>query len=189
MQTAPQIEFQGMAPREGLRDVIRERIAELEQRYGRITSCRVVLKAPGGHHQSGGLYETHIHLGLPDGRSVHVGRTPKADERHGDVIFALHDAFRRARRRLQDEARRLRGDVKTHEPAPLATVARIDREAGFGFLRTPDGREVYFHRNSVLDGHFKDLEPGNRVAFAEEEGEKGPQASTVRLMRKHGLKA
>ena len=46
-----------------------------------------------------------------------------------------------------------------------------------------------FHRNSVLDGGFSRLTVGARVAFAEEMGENGPQASTVRPLGKHGLRA
>ena len=44
---------------------------------------------------------------------------------------------------------------------------------------TGDGREIYFHRNSVLNGRFDRLERGAKVRFIEEMGEKGPQASTV----------
>jgi cold shock CspA family protein len=42
-----------------------------------------------------------------------------------------------------------------------------------------DGREIYFHKNSVLDDKFKTLEVGTEVRFAESNGDKGPQASTV----------
>jgi hypothetical protein len=44
---------------------------------------------------------------LPDGREVNVGRTPKRDERHANLEFAVNDVFRRARRQLQDHSRRL----------------------------------------------------------------------------------
>ena len=82
----------------------------------------------------------------------------------------------------------MRRDTKAHAEQPLAKVAGIDRTGGFGFLETADGREVYFHRNSVLDGGFDKLDAGQRVVFVEEEGEKGPQASTVRIAGKHGLR-
>ena len=59
--------------------------------------------------------------------------------------------------------------------------ANCFRTQGYGFLETPGGREIYFHKNSVLDGGFGRLKIGTAVRFAEEEGEKGPQASTVRL--------
>jgi len=55
-------------------------------------------------------------------------------------------------------------------------------------LVAADGHEVYFHRNSVLDGAFGHLAVGAHVTFAEEMGEKGPQASTVKLLGKHGLR-
>ena len=114
MQSAVKIDFQGMKPRQALRTAIAERVAGLEDRFGRITACRVVLKAPSGRHRIGGLYEINIRLALPDGKEVDIGRTP-LDERHADVHFALNDAFKRARRQLQDQVRRLQGHVKAHE--------------------------------------------------------------------------
>ena len=81
----------------------------------------------------------------------------------------------------------MQGQVKTHEPEPSGTVVEIDATEGFGFLKTSDGREIYFHQNSVLNDGFPRLKIGTRVTFAEELGEKGPQASTVKLAGKHGL--
>jgi cold shock CspA family protein len=68
-----------------------------------------------------------------------------------------------------------------HESPPHARVARLFPEDGYGFLETPEGTEVYFHRNSVLDAGFNRLKVGAEVAFVTEEGEKGLQASTVRI--------
>src|SRR3546814_4757513 len=71
------------------------------------------------------------------------------------------------------------------EEQPTATVRELRREDGYGFLETSDGRDVYFHSHSVLNDDFGRLRPGTRVTFAEELGEKGPQASTVKLLGKH----
>jgi cold shock CspA family protein/ribosome-associated translation inhibitor RaiA len=188
MQTAPEIEFQGMTGTPDIKDAIAAHVAQLEQRWGRITACRVVLKGPSQHHRKGGLYEIHIRLALPDGREVNVERTPPADERHSDLTFALNDAFKHARRQLQDQVRRAQGQVKHHEGPPIGTVVSLDSSGEFGFLEASDGQEVYFHRNSVLDDAFSRLEIGSRVTFAEKEGEKGPQATTVKLLGKHGLR-
>ena len=188
MEAPAQIDFQGIEPSESVRQTIAAHIAGLEQRYGRLTACRVVLEGPGGHHRTGGLYEVNIRLALPDGREVDVGRTATADERHADLDFAVNNAFKRARRRLQDKVRRMQGQVKVHEARPIGAVIRLDAAGGFGFLESTDGREVYFHQNSVLDGAFSRLRVGTPVTFAEEIGEKGPQASTVRLLGKHGLR-
>ena len=109
MQTPIEIDFQGMDARPDIRSAIAEHVSELERQYGRATACRVVLKAPGGHHRSGGLYEVNIRLALPNGREVNVDRTAPSDERHSDLTFAINDAFKRARRQLQDQVSRMQG--------------------------------------------------------------------------------
>jgi cold shock CspA family protein len=175
-----------MEPSEAVRTSLLQHIDELEQRFGRMTSCRVVVKSPGHHHREGGLYEVNIRLALPDGKEVNVARTPHADERHSDIRFAVNDAFKRARRQLQDQVRRLQGATKVHEGEPVGTVVKLFDD--YGFLETTDGREIYFHRNSVMNGGFARLKAGSRVTFIEEAGDKGPQASTVKLLRKHGMR-
>jgi cold shock CspA family protein len=186
MQLPAEIDFQGMKANDALRASITDHIAGLERRFGRMTACRVAVKAPSEHHQNGGLYEVTIHLLLPQGRDVDIARTPHVDERHADVNFAINDAFKRARRRLQDQSQRMRGDVKARNGQPIATVKRLDD--GFGFLETADGRDIYFHRNSVVNDAFSQLVPGCRVIYCEAAGEKGPQASTVKPLGKHGLR-
>lgn len=188
MQTPVEIECQNAVVPEGYRQAIEKHVEKLEERYGRATACRVIVKGPGEHHHTGGLYEINIRLALPEGREINIGRTPKLDERHSDLEFATNDAFRRARRRLQDHARRLQGAVKVHEGEPIGTVVRIDREGDFGFLKSVDGGEIYFHRNSVVEGKFPELSVGSRVVYVEEAGAKGPQASTVKPLGKHALR-
>jgi cold shock CspA family protein/ribosome-associated translation inhibitor RaiA len=185
MQTPVQIDFQGMKPVESMREKIEQHVSGLEERFGRITACRVVLRAPGQHHRTGS-YEVNVHLALPNGKQVDIDRTPQADERFTDIDFAINDAFKRARRRLQDEARQLQGQVKTHDHEPSGTVTKLNDD--FGFLEASDGHEVYFHRNSVLNDAFSRLKIGTRVTYAEELGAKGPQASTVKLQGKHQLR-
>jgi cold shock CspA family protein/ribosome-associated translation inhibitor RaiA len=186
METPVEIDFHGMTPVERLRQSIVTHIEHLERRCGRITSCRVVITAPGGHHRKG-LYEVNIWLALPKGREVNVARTAQQDERYIDIDFAITDTFKRIRRRLQERVRRMQGHVKAHEAQPLGTVIRLDPTGEFGFLETADSREIYFHKNSVLDGAFSRISVGTRVAFAEEAGDEGPQASTVRLLGKQGM--
>ena len=150
--------------------------------YGRITAFRVVVKAPGAHHRTSGHYEVNIHMALPDGREIAVTRTATADERFLDLDFAIDDAFKRARRRLQDQVRRMRGQIKAHAAHPIGTVAKLWPELGYGFVLGGDGREIYFHRNSVADDAFDRLAIGARVAYSEEEGADGPQASRLTLL-------
>lgn len=188
MQTPVEIDFQGFAANAETQATIVKHIAELEDRYGRVTAGRVVLKGPGGHHKTGGLYEVNIHLSLPNGREVNISRTTQSDERHADIAFAIADAFKRARRQLQDKARRMQAHLKQHESEPIGTVVQLDPSGEFGVLEDRDGREIYFHRNSVLNDAFGKLKAGARVVFAEEAGEKGPQASTVKPLGKHTMR-
>jgi cold shock CspA family protein len=183
MQTTPEIDFQGMEPSAPWRAGIERHIERLEAHYGRMTACRVVVKAPGGRHRTGGHYEINIRLALPDGREVVVEHTPDRDERFQDFDFALNDAFRRADRRLEDEVREMRGAVKAHAAAPVGVVRKLMRKEGYGFVESADGREIYFHRNSVGAPGFDALQSGERVAFIEEEGRDGPQASRVTPLR------
>lgn len=67
-------------------------------------------------------------------------------------------------------------------------MAKLDPAGEFGFIETTDGRQIYFHRNSVLNGGFARLDLGARVVYVEEAGEKSPQASTVKPLKKHALK-
>jgi ribosome-associated translation inhibitor RaiA len=112
MQTPTQIEFENVQPSPELRTAINQHVRELESRFGRVTAGRIVVRGPGERHQTGGRYQVKIRLALPGGREVNVGRTPKADERYADLTFAVDDAFKRARRQLQDQARIMRGEVK-----------------------------------------------------------------------------
>jgi len=101
---------------------------------------------------------------------------------HKDLRRTIDDAFKAAGRRLQDDARRQRGDIKGHAPLLEARVSKILPAEGYGFLTSVDGREIYFHKNSVLSGAFPRLKIGTTVRFAEERGEKGPQATSVRIL-------
>jgi ribosome-associated translation inhibitor RaiA len=128
MQTPVEIDFQGMSGNKQARRDIVDHVAKLERRFGRVTSCRVSVKAPSGRHRSGGLYQIHIRLTLPNGREVNVDHTPTADERQSDFGFALNDAFKRARRQLQDHVRQLQGQVKAHDTPSIADAAKIGNE-------------------------------------------------------------
>ena len=56
---------------------------------------------------------------------------------------------------------------------------------GYGFLReVGDDRQVYFHRNSVLHGDFERLAIGTEVRFTPQDGDQGPQASSVQIVAK-----
>jgi ribosomal subunit interface protein len=155
---------------------LRKRAAKLERYYDRITSCRIAVERPSNHHNEGGPYRVRVDVTVPGSELV-------ANKEADDLNAAIRDAFQAAERQVEEFSRRRRGEVKTPVGPPTGRVVRIFPEDGFGFLEAPDGREVYFHRNAVLEG-FESLEVGSEVRFAEEQGIEGPQASTVSLVGK-----
>lgn len=187
MQVPVEISFRNLDRSEAVEADIREKVGKLEEFYDRITRCRVVVEAPHRHHQQGNLYHVRIQLGVPH-RELVVDREPREKHAHEDVYVAVRDAFKAVRRQLEDYVRELRGDTKTHPAAPHGRIARLFPEKDYGFIQTPDEREIYFHANSLLDADFDRLEVGTEVRFVEEQGEKGPQATSVlRVGRHHQL--
>jgi len=116
VETPVRISFQGSTPSESLSNLISEHLEALERLYGRLTSCQVVVQVPDRHHRTSNLYSVNIHLMLPGNIDINVDHTPQDDSRFSDPVFAVNDAFRRAKRLIKEKARKQRGEVKNlHE--------------------------------------------------------------------------
>jgi ribosomal subunit interface protein len=184
MQLPLEITFRNMERSEALENKVRERAEKLDRFADHIMSCRVVVEAPHKHHQKGNLYHVRIDITVP-GKEIVVSREPDQHHAHEDANVAVRDAFDAARRQLEDYVGHHRGNVKAHEVSPHGHIATLFPAEDYGIIRTPDGREIYFHRNSVVDVDFAALTEGMSVHFHEEMGENGPQASTVHIEGKH----
>ncbi len=183
MQLPLQITFRNMNPSEAVETKIRERADKLDRFADHVMSCRVIVEAPHKHHHKGALYQVLIDITVP-GKELVVSRAPHDNHAHEDVYVAVRDAFDAARRQLEDYTRVIRGKTKLHEPPPQGRIRNMMFDQNFGVIETIDGREVYFHRNSLLNGDFEKLDIGTQVRFSEELGEKGPQASSVHVVSK-----
>jgi len=62
------------------------------------------------------------------------------------------------------------------------TIKKIVSERGFGFISDTDGRELFFHRSSIVDAQFDTLKETQKVEFEIEESPKGPRAINVRIV-------
>ncbi|MGD1076240.1 MAG: HPF/RaiA family ribosome-associated protein [Thermodesulfovibrionales bacterium] len=173
MEIPLQITVRNLDLPEAIKADIHEKSEKLERFYDRIIRCRVVVEVPHRHRNEGILYNVHIDMTVP-GAELVVRREPNED-----LAVAVRDAFDVARRKLEDFAMRQRGDVKHAVEISLARISVLFPDEGYGFITTTDGREIYFHKNSLLNYDFQHLKKGMTVRFAEEKGEKGPQASTV----------
>jgi cold shock CspA family protein/ribosome-associated translation inhibitor RaiA len=185
MEVPLHIAFRNMDHDPAIAEEIRRRADKLEEFCDRITSCTVTVEAPHQHHRQGNLYRVRIHLALPRHGEVVADRERGIDHAHEDVHVALRDAFKAARRQLQDAMRERQGATKQHMPLAPGWVARLFPDYRYGFIETPDGREVFFHSHSVVDHPFEELVAGDEVRFAEEQGDKGPQATVVHVVGKH----
>jgi ribosomal subunit interface protein len=165
---------------------IKERIKKLERFSREVMRCKVTVEAPHKHHKKGNLYRVTIDLHLP-GTEILVNRDPAKDHAHEDAYVAIRDAVNAASRQLKDYVRVRRGKVKVHELPLHGKIDSIDLGRNFGSISTPDGRQIYFHRNSIIDAELEDLSPGMEVRFDEEAGEKGPQATSLHVIGKHHI--
>ncbi len=186
MEIPLQITFDDVEPSYTLESKIRERAAALERFADHVLSCRVAVGRASGRHQHGGLYRIRIEVGLPGGEVVASRDSPLAHE-HADPMVAVRDAFDAVRRQVEDRVRLRRGYTKQHETPTHGRITRLQPYEGYGFVRTPDGLEVYFHRNAVLDPTFDELQIGDEVRFTlhEIESNRAPQASSIRRLGAH----
>lgn len=186
MKIPLRIDFRGMDHSNAVEEYIRERAIKLERFYESIIGCRVAIEAPHKHHNKGNLYCTRIDITVPDGELI-INRNPPLKSSHEDIYVALRDAFDAARRRLEDYARKRRGRVKKHDIPHHGRIIALYPEMDYGTIETHDGREVYFHCNSLFNERFDRLQEGDEVRFAEVMGDQGPKASTVYRIGKHHL--
>lgn len=181
-----QITYRDFDPPQLAEERIRERIDRLEKIYPRITACRVVAESPHRRHHKGTLYAFRVDLIVPGGELA-VDRSRNDKHAHEDFFVAMRDAFNAMEAQLRTYSQRIQGKTKTHEVPPHGRVSNLFPD--YGFIIDSEGAEIYFHANSVIEGHFDDLEVGAEVRFVAADGEsdKGPQATTVRVIGKHHL--
>ncbi len=107
-----QISFRNMDASPAVEARIRKKAEKLERFHDRIVGCIVVVEAPHRHRHKGKLYSVRVDISVP-GKDVIAGRVKPVDHAHEDVYVAVRDAFDAAVRQLEDQARKMRGDVKT----------------------------------------------------------------------------
>lgn len=186
MQIPLQITFHNMQGSDAVEAKIRARAGKLEKFCDSIIGCRVAVEAPHHHHAAGRHYLVRVEVTVP-GEKLIAHREPDTHHAYTDVYVAIRDAFDTMRRELEDYERRRRRQVKAHETPAHGRVIELYPEESYGRIETPEGRLVYFHRDSVVEGEFDALEIGAEVRFDEELGERGPQATTVHVIGKHHI--
>ncbi len=62
------------------------------------------------------------------------------------------------------------------------SVKWFNSEKGYGFIAVDDGADVFVHYSAIQMDGYRSLEEGQRVEFEISEGQKGPQADSVRAV-------
>jgi ribosomal subunit interface protein len=183
MEIPLELAFHNVDPSPKLEQRIRERVDKLHRFFDRIVSCRVTVSVPHRSQANALTYHVRVEVRVP-GKELVVSRDPGDQRGHFDPYVVVRDAFDAMQRQLESHSRKVRGEVKT-PAAPLQ--GRVVRTfADHGFIATTDGREVYFHRNSVVGTDFGKLgkgEPVELVIASDDESPIGAQATTVKHIR------
>ena len=187
MQVPVEKSFRGLtgAEVEAAHKLIDEQVAKIDSIASDAISCRIAVSRPQEHQRSGSAYRARIRLTLSPHKELVVTKEPGDNDSRADVRAVLHSAFDALHRQLVTARQKRRN----HEPVtrePVGFVVRLFRESGYGFIKTPDGEEIYFHRNSVAHHDFDRIRIGTQVRYVAVIGDDGLQASTVDIIDKPG---
>ena len=61
-------------------------------------------------------------------------------------------------------------------------INRLKTDRGFGFIRSANGEDVFFHRSAIVEGNFDTLRQGQSVTFEIEDSGRGPRASNIKVV-------
>jgi len=166
-------------------ELIQKKVNGLEKVCDYITQCSVVIEKPLRHADVGNPYQVRLDITVPPGHKIEVVKEPNKQEFRDPLYATVRNAFDAARRQLQKLVELQRNEVKEHIGTDNEGIV-VKLFGDYGFLRSLTGRDIYFHKNSVVNHDFARLEIGTAVKFVEEMGEQGPQASTVHIVDKPG---
>ena len=62
------------------------------------------------------------------------------------------------------------------------TVKWFNSSKGYGFISRENGDDVFVHFQSIVSDGYKSLNENDKVEFVVTEGQKGPQASEVKVI-------
>ncbi len=182
MQVAPEVIFKGIERTPWIESMVAEKLDHLERFSQDITRCHVTVTREQASQRKGNRYSVMVEVRVPRQHDLAVKKQKQVVDMQTQLPAVINEAFGAMEKQLKKTAELRRHEEKTHESGqPHGMVEKIFD--GYGFIRTvDDDRQFYFHRNSVLHDDFDRLEVGTHVRFTPQEGEEGPQASSVQVV-------
>ncbi len=154
---------------------IESRMADLQERHQDLIHGRVTLTKNLHHKKLANVAEALIVVTLP-GRQTKTAR--KEDKTFEEAIRTAFDTIAIELRKYREKRGRI--EVRTSPIPPFrGVICKLFPKEGYGFILKEGGGEVYFHKHALQGLTFDELSDGTDVTFNLEEGEKGPQATTV----------
>lgn len=185
MDIPVELRFYRVQKTDQVEKLINDRVDKLETFHSHIISCRIAVEHKQEHQTTGNPYRVRIEVRVPPGHDLVVDKRPQESPMHDPLERVITNAFKAMERQLKALSDRQNLKTKHHE-VPIAFVVRLFKEQGYGFIRTPEGREIYFQNAATLHNDWGRLEVGTEVRFEETMGEMGPQATTVQIVDKPG---
>lgn len=173
-----QVESRNVEVRKSWSEKIEEEKERLTRHHpGLVHHLRVTIEGTT-HHKAGG-YELRLVASVPNDTVV--------VKRKGETVRPLLvDAFDTLGLQLKELQRKRRQTTKVQESASApgeGVIKRIFPGESYGFIATPQGQEIYFHENALKDLTLDQLAEGDSVRFGEGDGDKGPCAVWVKVLR------
>lgn len=173
------IEAKNLDIRKSWQEKIEEERNKLIRHYANLVlHLRVTIEATPGYKEGG--YEVRLVATVPN--------DTVAVKRWGESVRSLLvEAFDIMGAQLKDIVKKKQNhkSVKLQGAAidgnASGVIRKIFPDEAYGFIITDDKLDVFFHANSLRDIAMSDLAEGDEVLFAMEDGDKGPQATWVRV--------
>ncbi len=190
MQVAPEVIFNGIDRSAWVENYVAERLGHLERFAQDITRCHVTLTREQSSQRKGNRYSVMVEVRVPRQHDLAVKKQKQIHDMQTQLPAIINEAFGAIETQLKRTVARRRREEKAHNGQPHGMIEKLFAEEGYGFIRgLDDDRQFYFHRNSVLHNDFERLTVGTEVRFAAEQGEEGPQASSIQVVSKPGVRS
>jgi cold shock CspA family protein/ribosome-associated translation inhibitor RaiA len=173
------IEARNVELRKSWQIKIEEEKEKLVRHYANfVLHLRVTIEATS-HHKEGG-FEIKLIASVPNDTVVVTrkgeGVRPLLVEAFDVLSLQLKEILRKKRKGQKGVELGSEGDK-------YGIIQKLSPLESYGFITSSDEREIYFHENALKNANIDELAEGDGVFYGETVGDKGPQASWVRVTK------
>ncbi|MBN4058610.1 HPF/RaiA family ribosome-associated protein, partial [Desulfocapsa sp. AH-315-J15] len=129
------------------------------------------------HHKEGG-YELKLVASVPNDTVV----VTRKGENVASLLIEAFDVLTHQMKEMQRKKRQAqKNGGAVDDGAQVGVIRKVSPYESYGFIVSQDAKEIYFHENALKDVSIDALTEGDTVMYGESLGDKGPQASWVRM--------